>query len=50
MLGETRIGVPNGNDSIKEKSLLQMGALGELLQKDENVDDDDQEINDRKVL
>jgi hypothetical protein len=50
LLGETWIGVPYGNNSIKEKSLLQMGALGELPQKDENVDDDDQEIDDRKVL
>jgi hypothetical protein len=47
---KTRIGVSNGNDSIKEEGFFQMGTLSELPQEDENVEDDDQEINDRKVL
>ena len=48
MFGEPRIGVTDGNDSVKKENFPQMRSLRELPEKDEDIEDDDEKIDDWK--
>jgi hypothetical protein len=48
--GETRVGIPDGNNSVEEESFLQMGTLGELPEEGKAIGGNDENIDHRERL
>ena len=46
--GEARIGIPDGDNSIEEESLFQLGTQGKLPEEGDGIEDNDEKIDDWK--
>jgi hypothetical protein len=47
---EIGMGIPCRNNSIEKKCLFKMGPLDEFPKKSNNIQDDDQDVDDRKFV